>query len=169
MPQMTDRPEYLLGNVPNNDEGAEFWRLLLKYKNPRYRLRRRGNGARPSKAYYQSLPLDMSQRFRVYADDQDVPKQAYEWHKLRRKADNLAQLHNEDMEELCDLAIKADNLELINEELRNELSTIPRTLPRFIRHGCLVICINSVNRLYDRIAGLNHELMRLADRLEAKL
>jgi hypothetical protein len=179
---MNNRPQYLLSEVPNNAEGKQFWKLLQKYKNPRWSLRRRGNGARPSPRYHQSLPLNMSDRFRVYADDQDCPRSDYEWYHLnaknRTQARELIDYTTTNMrlhDELGAAVIEADNLQCKLDELQgehedlecelHELQGLTRSITQIIRWQLFRAIANQFDRLHCLFSGWAHDCGRIADRL----
>jgi len=69
-------PIHYFSEIPNNEEGAEFFRLARKFLNrKRYKMRKLGrgtrkvNGAKNSYRYSASLPHQFSERFSLYIDD----------------------------------------------------------------------------------------------------
>ena len=69
-------PIHYFSDIPNNEEGAEFFRLARKFLNrKRYKIRKLGrgtrkvNGAKNSYRYSASLPHKFSERFSLYIDD----------------------------------------------------------------------------------------------------
>ena len=69
-------PIHYFSDIPNNEEGAEFFRLARKFLNrKRYKIRKLGrgtrkvNGAKNSYRYSASLPHQFSERFSLYIDD----------------------------------------------------------------------------------------------------
>ena len=69
-------PIHYFSEIPNNEEGAEFFRLARKFLNrKRYKIRKLGrgtrkvNGQKKSYCYSSSLPHPFSERSSLYIDD----------------------------------------------------------------------------------------------------
>tara|TARA_R100000687_G_C6354818_1_gene120581 strand:- start:40 stop:276 length:237 start_codon:yes stop_codon:yes gene_type:complete len=66
-------PRYQFSEIPNNDEGREFVRLVRKYGNTeRYKIRVRGqhlNDGEDWRKYVSGQPINKSKHLRVYMDD----------------------------------------------------------------------------------------------------
>ena len=69
-------PIHYFSEIPNNEEGAEFFRLARKFLNhKRYKIRKLGrgtrkvNGQKKSYRYSSFLPHKFSERFSLYIDE----------------------------------------------------------------------------------------------------
>jgi hypothetical protein len=71
---MKTPPRYQFCEIPNNDEGREFVRLVKKYANSdRYDVRVRGQHLRKGenwRLYQAGQPINKSTHLRIYLDDQ---------------------------------------------------------------------------------------------------
>ena len=90
-------PIHYFSEIPNNEEGAEFFRLARKFLNrKRYKIRKLGrgtrkvNGQKKSYCYSASLPHQFSERFSLYIDDHlDAQKIADERYKAWQESQKI--------------------------------------------------------------------------------
>jgi hypothetical protein len=72
---MNENALYLFADIPNDEEGQAFIRSLRKYRNPRYKMRVRGQGLNAEghalgwRKFTYGAPLKYSARLRVYMED----------------------------------------------------------------------------------------------------
>ena len=172
-------PGYLLGKVPNTADGQKLWELLLKYRNPRFALKRRGNGPRAGR-HAQSVPLSDATHFRVYALDRGASFTPMDRSSLyasfRERQEEKQRLVDQitGYREECDgltesLALASEQLDAAEAEIRElrvNLDSIPRTVSGLLRESILRRCAAICYGIGRISAGIEYRAQTLGSNFE---